>query len=45
MHCYYTQAITLVELDKYCYVDEHGDGGKAADRRNNRNSLFLLALG
>lgn len=36
------QAITLVELDKYCYVDEHGDGGKAADRRNNRNSLFLL---
>jgi hypothetical protein len=36
------QAITLVELGKYCYVDEHGDGGKAADRRNNRNSLFLL---
>lgn len=36
------QMITLVELMKYSYVDEHGDGGKAADRRNNKNSLFLL---
>ena len=34
--------ITLVELQRYSYVDAHGDGGKAADRRNNRNSLFLL---
>jgi hypothetical protein len=36
------QMITLIELMKYSYVDEHGDGGKAADRRNNKNSLFLL---
>lgn len=36
------QTITLIELMRYSYVDEHGDGGKAADRRNNKNSLFLL---
>lgn len=34
--------LTIVELFKYSYVDSHGDGGKAADRRNNKNSLFLL---
>ena len=36
------QIITLVELEKYSYVDAHGDGGKASDRRNNKNNLFLL---
>jgi hypothetical protein len=36
------QVITLVELEKYSYVDAHGDGGKASDRRNNKNNLFLL---
>ena len=36
------QIITLVELEKYSYVDSHGDGGKASDRRNNKNNLFLL---
>lgn len=37
------QATTINNLVQYCgYVDEHGDKGKAADRRNNKNSLFLL---
>ena len=36
------QIITIVELEKYSYVDAHGDGGKASDRRNNKNNLFLL---